>query len=42
MGKFWNNIVNGLKARKGELTKASNDKDKIEKDKKEEVKNGQC
>lgn len=42
MAKFWNNIMNGLKTRKGEFTKTSNNKDKIEKDKKEEVKNGQC
>ena len=29
--KFWNNIINGLKARKGEFTGTSGNEDKIEK-----------
>ena len=39
MAKFWNNIMNELKTRKGEFTKTSSNKDKIEKDKKEEINN---
>ena len=31
MAKFWNNIMNGLKARKGEFTGTSGNEDKIEK-----------
>ncbi len=38
--KFWKNIISGLRTRKGEFTKTSSNKDKIEKDKKGEVKNG--